>query len=250
MEGTVTHFLPLLAFSFLVAFVYASVGHGGASGYLALLSLFSFPYEQMAASALLLNLFVAGIAFWTFLKAYHFSWRLTWPFTIASIPSAFVGGLIEIPTHIYSFLLAGVLLFSALRLAVDLKTPQETVHEPSLLVALSVGIGIGLLSGMVGVGGGIFLSPIVILCGWAEPKKTAATAAFFILTNSFAGLLARYVRHTFQLPPILAFMILASLSGGILGAQLGAGVFSGKSLKRILAGVLLLATLKLLYSTH
>ena len=251
MEGTVAHFLPLLALSFLVAFVYASVGHGGASGYLALLSLFSFPHEQMAASALFLNLFVAGIAFWIFRKASHFSWRLTWPFTLTSIPAAFLGGLIKISPSSYSFLLGGVLLLAGFRLLIDTRSDKERAHSsPPLLISLPVGAVIGILSGIVGIGGGIFLSPIIILTHWAAPKETAATSAFFIFTNSLAGLLARYVRNAVQLPPVLSFLILASLCGGILGARMGAGVFSGRLLKRILAGVLLLATLKLLYFIH
>ena len=251
MEGTVAHFLPLLALSFLVAFVYASVGHGGASGYLALLSLFSFPHEQMAASALLLNLFVAGIAFWIFRKASHFSWRLTWPFTLTSIPAAFLGGLIKISPSSYSFLLGGVLLFAGFRLLIDTQSDKERTHStPPLLISLPLGAVIGILSGIVGIGGGIFLSPLLLLLHWSSPKQTASTSAFFIFVNSLAGLFGRALRQSFVVnpSPMMIQTVMAAFLGGVFGSRLGANHFSGQWVRRTLAIILFIASFKLFRS--
>lgn len=241
-----TEFVALLALTFLVALVYSSVGHGGASGYLALLSFYSLPHEQMSTSALSLNLLVAGTAFWMFLRAFHFSWKLTWPFTLTSIPFAFVGGLLRISPSLYALLLGGVLLFAVGRLLVNLKGDELAVKSPPpFAVSLPLGGGVGLLSGIVGVGGGIFLSPILLIFHWAGAKRTAATSAFFILVNSFAGLLGRFARQNFVLTPFLLAMVLAAFLGGIVGSQLGANHFSGIWLRRILAVVLFAASFKL-----
>ena len=239
--------ITLLTFTFFVALIYSSVGHGGASGYLALLSFFALPHEQMATSALCLNLLVAGMAFWSFFRASHFSWRLTWPFTVVSIPFAFIGGLLKVPPTVYSLLLACVLIFAAGRLLFELNSDHYEIKRlPSLAVSLPIGGFIGILSGIVGVGGGIFLSPLLLLFNWADPKKTAAISAFFILVNSLAGLLGRFARDQVQLRPVLVYMVAAAFLGGVIGSRLGASHFSGKWLKRILACVLLLATFKLL----
>lgn len=253
MESTLASHLPLAAFTFLVAFVYSSVGHGGASGYLALLSLYSFPKESASASALCLNLLVSGTAFYAFWKAGHFSWRFAWPFIAASIPAAFIGGLIKVSPSVYALLLAGVLVFAGLRLLIEIKPGrgrEKIGYLPPFLIALPLGAVIGALSGIVGVGGGIFLSPLILLLGWAEPKRTAAISAFFILVNSFAGLLGRAFRHhfTMEFPTIIAGMIATAFLGGLLGSHLGANHFSGLWLKRVLAVVLFVAAFKLFRS--
>lgn len=248
MEGAVTNLIPLLAFTFLVALVYSAVGHGGASGYLALLALYSFPKESASASALCLNLLVSGTAFWAFWKARHFSWPFTWPFVLTSVPVAFLGGLIKISPSLYSFLLASVLFFAGFRLLIEIKTSEKQVcYVPSLSVSLPIGAFIGVLSGIVGVGGGIFLSPFILFLHWAEPKRTAATSAFFILVNSFAGLLGRAFRYQFRadFPPLIIWMVATAFLGGIWGSHLGANHFSGQWLKRILAVVLFVASYKL-----
>ncbi len=241
-------YLPLAVLIFFVALVYSSVGHGGASGYLAVLAFFTFPHEQMAASALVLNLFVAGVAFLAYWNAGHFSWRLSWPFIVTSIPAAFLGGLIKVSPKSYALLLIGALLFAAVRMLVDL--PQRTDRQaapPPLLHSFVLGAGIGILSGVVGVGGGIFLSPLLLLFAWADPKRTAATSAFFILVNSFSGLLGRFFREDLSayFSPQLLLVILVAFVGGILGSHLGANHFSNKWLKRILGVVLIAATVKL-----
>lgn len=239
----------LITLTFFVALIYSSVGHGGASGYLAILSFFAIPHNIMAASALCLNVLVAGLSFFIYQKARHFSWKLTSPFVLTSIPFAFVGGLIKIPPALYALLLAGALLFAAFRLLINLDKGKDSVEKsPSFGIAAVIGGLIGLLSGMVGVGGGIFLSPILILCRWADPKKTAATSAFFILVNSISGLIGRYLRGSVQLAPEWTFMILAAFIGGIIGSRLGARHFSSPWLRRILAFVLFLAVFKLIRS--
>ncbi len=237
----------LAALTFLVAFIYSSVGHGGASGYLAVLSFFAVPRDQMASSALCLNLLVAGIAFYSFHKRRYFSWELTWPFVLGSIPAAFWGGLIKIPAVSYDRLLAGALIFAGIRLILDVE--KKTVpanHPPPLGVSLPLGGAIGFLSGIVGVGGGIFLSPLLILFRWADPKKVAATSAFFILVNSASGLWGRHARGSFGIPSQLVLLLLFAFFGGIAGSQAGARYFSNLWLKRVLALVLWMPVVKLL----
>ena len=240
--------IVIVALTFLVALIYSSVGHGGASGYLAILSFFAIPHEVMAASALCLNILVAGLSFFIYWKARHFSWKLTRPFVLASIPFAFLGGLIKISPSLYALLLGAALFFAGLRLLFDIDKNRKSIEaSPSFGTAALVGGLIGLLSGVVGVGGGIFLSPILILFRWADPKKTAATSAFFILVNSISGLIARYLRGNIHLTPKWSLMVLAAFWGGILGSRLGAHHFSSPWLRRILALVLFLAVFKLIH---
>ena len=241
--------LVIAALTFFVAMVYSSVGHGGASGYLAVLSFFSFPHETMAASALCLNILVSGLSFFVYGKAKFFSWQQAWPFVLASIPLAFAGGLIKISPSLYAMLLAAALSFAALRLLMNIdQSRSEELRSPSFAIAVTVGGLIGLLSGVVGVGGGIFLSPLLILFRWADPKKTAAISAFFILVNSISGLIGRSLRGSFHLTSGLSWMVLAAFLGGILGSRLGAHHFSPAWLRRILAFVLFLAVFKLIRS--
>lgn len=249
MEWSITHFIPLFVLTSSVALLYSSVGHGGASGYLAILSFYSVPHEQMAASALCLNLLVAGMAFRSFAQAEYFSWKLTYPFAITSIPAAFVGGLFKIPSVFYNFLLAGVLLYASIRLFLSnhLGQKQREVHAPYLLVSLSLGCVIGIFSGLIGIGGGIFLSPLLIFFGWAVPKRAASTSAFFILSNSIAAILGRAFRHRFEIDfsPLLILILVSAFAGGVLGSHLGAKRFSNQCLNRLLASVLFAAALKL-----
>ncbi len=237
------------ALTFWVALIYSSVGHGGASGYLAVLSFFRFPHETMATSALCLNILVAGLAFFIYRKAQYFSWKLTWPFVVASVPAALIGGLIKFSPQAYTLLLAGTLSFASLRLLCPIDQSSGTAERsPSLGMAAILGGLIGLLSGIVGVGGGIFLSPFLILFRWASPKKTAAIAAFFILVNSISGLIGRSLAGSLHLMQGWPWIILAAFFGGILGSRLGAHHFSPAWLRRILAFVLLLAVFKLIHS--
>lgn len=239
--------ITLALFTFLVSLIYSSVGHGGASGYLALLSFFAVSHHEMATSALCLNLLVAGMAFWSFFRASYFSRKLVWPFTVTSVPFAFIGGFLKVPIGGYSLLLAGVLFFASWRLIFKFdRNASKVLHPPSFIWSLVLGGAIGMLSGIVGVGGGIFLSPLMLLFHWADTKHTAAASTAFIFINSLAGLLGKFASHQFQLSPMVVYMVAAAFLGGIIGSRLGANHFSGKWLKRILAAVLLVAALKLL----
>jgi hypothetical protein len=181
-----------------------------------------------------------------FVRAGHFSGRLTWPFIMTSVPAAFFGGLMRVPVKVYAVLLSGSLTVAAIRLASD-GHPAGTMPAgaPPLRVALPVGAGIGWLSGVVGVGGGIFLSPMLLLCRWADPKQTAASSACFILVNSVAGLSGRFAGGTMTYGTFWPFLA-SAFFGGLIGSQLGAHRFSGRTLRRVLSVVLIMASVKLL----
>jgi hypothetical protein len=239
--------LLLLALIFLVAAAYSSVGHGGASGYLAVLSFFGLAPAVMAPSALLLNLLVAGLSFTSYFRAGHFVFRLLWPFLLTSVPFALLGGLLGASQKAYTLLLAGTLIFAALRLILVTARGQEEsfAKPPPLWMALPAGAGIGLLSGIIGVGGGIFLSPLIILMGWADAKRTAAASAAFIWINSLAGLYGHLTRRAADGPSLL-WLVGAAFAGGLVGSWLGAKRLPGLWVRRILGVVLLIAAVKLL----
>lgn len=229
----------------LVAGLYSSVGHGGASGYLALIAFTAVATKDAAILALVMNVFVATISFVAFHRAKHFSWSLTWPFLAGSIPFAFLGGLLKLPERVYAVVLALALTLAAIRLVWQPKAAkEEELKPPPVGGGVAVGTGVGLLSGMVGVGGGIFLSPVMILAKWADAKQTSATAAIFIVCNSVAGLLARPINsvlHTFTLWPV----IVAGIGGAVGGSLVGANWVPKPWLRRTLSVVLIIAVVKL-----
>lgn len=229
----------------LVAFAYSAVGHGGASGYLAVMGLAQVPREQAAVTALVLNLFVAGTSFFLFRRARHFDWKVTWPLLVGSIPMAFLGGKLKITDLVYDLGLSAILVYAAVQLALGPTAPNEETRKPSVGVAVGVGAGIGLLSGLFGVGGGIFLSPLMILGRWTDAKATAATSALFILANSAAGLLARGPTAVAAATSFPAAVV-AGVAGALAGAYLGSGRAPNLVLRRTLGGVLLFATVKTL----
>ncbi len=231
---------------FIVAVLYSSVGHGGASGYLAVMAFLAVPPEITRPTALTLNLFVASIAFIQFYRAGYFSWSLFWPFAVTSIPFAFLGGMIKLPTEVYKTVLGLVLLFAAFRLGWKFASDYNEVHSPKLWMALIIGACIGLLSGLVGVGGGIFLTPILLLMHWSETKTAAGVSALFILVNSAAGLAGNW-EQVKVLPSDVWFWIGAAITGGIVGSLLGAKKFDSLTLRRVLAAVLLFAAVKLVF---
>ena len=242
MESTV---LLIIAAIFVVAVLYSSVGHGGASGYLAVMAFLSVAPTVTRPTALVLNLFVASIGAIQFYRAGHFSWKLFWPFAVTSIPFAFLGGMITLPTNVYKILLGIVLLFAAFRLAWSFSKDVDPV-PPKIWIALICGAAMGLLSGLVGVGGGIFLTPLLLLMNWSETKTAAGISALFILVNSASGLLGNY-QQVSALPSDVWFWIAAAVAGGIVGSLLGSRKFDSLVLRRVLAAVLLFAALKLIF---
>jgi uncharacterized protein len=238
--------ITILAAIFAVAAMYSSVGHGGASGYLAVMALLAVVPEVIRPTALVLNLFVAGIGTYQFWRAGYFSWRTFWPFAVASIPFAFVGGMIHLPTHVYKIVLGLVLMIAAVRLAFRLAS-DAIIAAPNIWIALAVGAGIGLLSGLVGVGGGIFLTPVLLLMNWSDTKTSAGVSALFIFVNSLAGLLGKNYAQVITLPPEAVMWVVAAIIGGLLGSTLGAKRFDSITLRRVLAGVLLFAGIKLIF---
>jgi hypothetical protein len=236
--------VALLAAGMLVAaFGYAAVGHGGASAYLAAMALAGIAPAEMRPVALALNVLVSSLAAWKFYRAGHFRWRLFWPFAAAAIPLAYVGGAITLPGQAYKALVGVVLLYAAWQLWRSGRAGEEMreVRQPPLAAAVAIGGAMGLLAGLTGVGGGIFLSPLLLVLGWAGTKQTSAIAAPFILMNSIAGLAAIFVATGAALPPYVWILAPAVLVGGWLGAEYGSRRFANPLVRRVLAVVLALA---------
>jgi len=235
-----------LAVAFLVAAIlYSSVGHAGASGYLAAMSFLAMPTPMMRPTALVLNLLVASIATWRFRRAGLFSWSLFWPFALGSIPLAFIGGAITLPGHWYRTLVGLVLWTTAVRLWLDLKA--DAPKAPKAAVAVATGAGIGFLAGLTGTGGGIFLSPILLFMGWAATRETGGVAAAFILVNSLAGL-AGNPGSLAHLPGQMPLWAAAAVVGGLIGSDLGSRRLGTPMFRRLLGVVLLVAGAKLIFS--
>ena len=231
---------------FAVAVLYSSVGHAGASGYIAVMSLASVAPEVIKPTALCLNILVAGIASWHFMRAGHFAWRTFWPFALLAVPLAFVGGHLSLPAQAFKVLLGGVLLVAAARFVVGSRDDPAS-SEPPLVPALASGALIGLLSGLTGTGGGIFLTPLLLHRRWAQAKRAAAVSALFILLNSVAGL-AGNLASTRQLPAEILPLLAAAAVGGFIGSYLGSRHWGPAWIKRFLAAVLVIAGLKLIFT--
>ncbi|HEX4640933.1 MAG TPA: sulfite exporter TauE/SafE family protein [Chthoniobacterales bacterium] len=240
--------LPFLAAAILlVAFLYSSVGHAGASGYIAVMSLFSLAPAAIKPTALTLNILVASIATWQFWRAGHFSWKLFWPFALLAIPSAFFGGYLNLPTHVFKALVGVVLLFSATRFF--LRPAEDVVaREPHAGVAVLIGAALGFLAGLTGTGGGIFLTPLLLGMRWAHAKSAAAVSALFILANSAAGLLGN-LSSTKNFPSFGLVLAAAAVAGGAVGSYFGSQRFDHVAIKRLLAVVLLIAGTKLIFTS-
>lgn len=241
---------PILAvLVFLVAFLYASVGFGGASGYLAVMSFFDIPATIAASTALSLNTIVSGIAFINYTRYGYLQFKLLWPFLVASIPAAFIGGTLQVGQFFYQALLTLVLLYVALLLLIGNPHPvsNQSLNSPSWPVMLVVGVILGLLSGLLGVGGGIFLSPLILLAGWGLPKHAAASSAGFILFNSMAGLAGRAWGGTLQFADFGVTLVTLGIIGGLAGSYLGVRFYSGQVIRRLLGIVLLIAVARFLY---
>ena len=236
---------------FAVAVLYSSVGHGGASGYLAVMALFTIAPEITKPTALILNLFVAMIAFVQFYRTENFEWKIFLPFAVGSIPLAFVGGMIQLPTLVYKIILGIALMLVAIRLAINLKSESE-INTPKIWLCLLIGAVLGFISGLIGIGGGVFLTPILLLMNWTETKKAAGISALFIWVNSMAGLLGNWLlgknSNLSNLPDIVWFWIGAAIIGGLIGATLGSYRFNSLTLRRVLAFGLMIAGGKLIFT--
>ena len=230
---------------FTVAFLYSSVGHAGASGYIAVLSLFGVSVAMLKPSALVLNILVACLSSWQFYRAGYFSWRIFLPFAIASVPFAFLGGYVSVPTYILKIILGAILLYSAIRFVLQQKEEEDT-HLPPTPLAIMIGAVLGFVSGLTGVGGGIFLTPLLIFMKWARTKTASAVSALFILVNSVAGLFGAYSSAQ-HLPTFIIPISCAAIIGGAIGSYYGSRKFSPLVIKRILAVVLLIAGVKLIF---
>ncbi|MFZ9763406.1 MAG: TSUP family transporter [Candidatus Limnocylindrus sp.] len=247
MDSAVIEVLLPLAF-FAVALLYSSVGHAGATGYLALMALAGLAPEVMRPTALVLNLAVASIAVVRFARANQLPWRLLPPLVVASVPAAFVAGSLNIPDQIYRPLLALVLIAAAIRLAAGARADtsiERTAHPPRKATSIVVGGAIGLLAGATGTGGGVFLTPLVIARRWATTRAAAGLSASFILANSLAGIAAKPAALAL-LPETLPLALLCAAAGGLLGSELGARKVSLITLRRLLAAVMAIAAMRLL----
>lgn len=251
MEAVWTTEIIIVCAIFIVATLYSSVGHGGASGYLAVMAFLAVAPAVTKPTALILNLFVASIAFTQFFRAKHFDWKIFAPFAAASVPFAFVGGMIHLPVTVYKIILGAVLILAAIRLAINLKNENEP-RAPQIWLALIIGAMLGFVSGLIGVGGGIFLTPILLLMNWTETKKAAGVSALFILVNSASGLLGNWLlgkdTQISNLPPHVWLWIIAAIVGGIIGATIGSYRFNSLTLRRVLAVGLLIAGAKLIFT--
>jgi len=241
--------LPLYigALFFVVAFLYGSVGHGGASGYLAVLTLSGLFSPEFVPVVLLLNILVSATALYNYGSRGHFRWSLFWPFAVSSIPAAFMGGLVQleaalfyITTGLVLIVMAGFIVFRSLY--PGRAAAAKPVHIP---LALLLGLGIGFLSGLIGVGGGIFLSPLILFLGWASIMQIAAVSALFILANSISGLLGHAVSTQIEWGTAF-YLALPVLAGGFLGSRYGALTVSPGQIRVLLAIVLVIAGIKML----
>jgi len=230
----------------LIAFLYSTVGHAGASGYIAVMTLWGIAPTTIRPTALVLNILVASIGAFQFWRAGHFSWKLFWPFALLSIPAAYFGGYLQPSASVLRILIGVVLLFSAARLVLRRSDPPET-FAPSRPTSISVGAGLGFLSGLTGTGGGIFLTPLLLFCRWAHIRQAAAVSALFILVNSVAGLIG-YFTKVHSVPSLGLTLALAAIIGGIVGSHLGSRRFAVRVISLFLATVLLVAGTKLIFT--
>lgn len=241
--------LPLLVG--IVAFLYAGVGHGGASGYIAVMILLGMMPSVIRPQALVLNCMVSLLSFFAFRRIAGLDLKVFLPLSIASIPASFLGGTITLPDNTFHLLLGILLLIPVVRLLEfsGSKPQPKNEKQPTTAALLLTGAGIGLLSGIIGIGGGILLSPLFLMLGWSTPKKVAALSAIFIFVNSLSGLSAQVMVHGPALFSDVSFtLVLSALSGGVLGARVGSDMLTSIQLKRLLATVILFASVKLIFT--
>lgn len=229
----------------IVAFLYSSVGHGGASGYLALMAVFSFPSDMMKQTALLLNLFVAGIAFYQYYKGGYFNRSLFLFFALGSVPAAFLGGLWSLDPWLYKKILGFILFFAIARMLFKKESTQQKNKQVAAPIGLIIGVVIGLFSGLIGIGGGIILTPVILLFHWGTMKEAAAVSALFIWVNSASGLFGQ-LSSGVNLTTNAFVLVGLALVGGIFGSYYGSQRWNNRRLEYFLALVLTSAGIKLI----
>jgi uncharacterized membrane protein YfcA len=246
MNLDTTHLVLLLAGITIVAFLYSSVGHAGASGYIAVMTLCGLAATFIRPTALVLNILVAMIGSFQFWRAGYFSWRLFWPFALLAVPAAYLGGYLPVPAAVLKIVIGVVLLLSAARLFFRQGEPADT-EVPPVPSAIAIGAGIGFLSGLTGTGGGIFLTPLLLFCHWAPIRGAAAVSALFILVNSIAGLVG-FISSGRPVPHFAWILAVAAVIAGTLGSYLGSRRLPVRAISIILASVLVLAGCKLIFT--
>jgi uncharacterized protein len=235
--------IPLI---FLAALLFSSVGHGGASAYLATFALIGLAPASMRPAALCLNVLVASIGLYKFYKVNAFDWKLFWPIALTSVPAAFIGGQITLPNQTYKIVVGLCLIYAAWTIFSQANKIDDIEVKPvAKPILLGLGAGLGFLAGLTGVGGGIFLSPILLFFSWAKTKVISGVAAAFILVNSISGLLG-FLSKTAQLPEGLAYWAVAAIAGGLIGAEYGSKKLANPTIRKLLAVVLLFAGSKML----
>jgi len=248
---TPTEIIAVAAAMAVIAVIYSMVGLGGGSGYLMVMGIAAMAPESMRPTALMLNLLVAAIGLVRFARVGGFRWRTLWPFVITSVPCAFLGGAINLDPVIYRRLVAVVLLFAAYRLAFKLptRTDPDLVRKVPLSTALIWGAAIGLVSGLVGIGGGILLSPVLLIFRWATARQVAGIAAAFILINSASALVGFTARHQGipVEPGTVAIFATAVFLGGLIGTGIGTRRLGHVGLRRVLAVILVFAGVKMMF---
>ena len=241
-----TQILILIPLIFLAALLFSSVGHGGASAYLATFAIIGMAPASMRPAALCLNVLVASIALYKFYKVRAFDWQLFWPIALTSVPAAFIGGQVTLPNPLYKALVGACLIYAAWTIFSQANKADEIEVKPVVKPILMVlGAGLGFLAGITGVGGGIFLSPILLFFSWAKTKVISGIAAAFILANSISGLLG-FLSKTPSLPVGLGYWGLAAIAGGLIGAEYGSQKLANPTIRKLLALVLLFAGSKML----
>ena len=242
-----TDLIILLPLIFLAALLFSSVGHGGATAYLAVFTLVAVEPTAMRPAALCLNVLVASIALYKFTKVRAFNWPLFWPIALFSVPFAYIGGQMTLPNQIYKMLVGFCLIFAAWSIYSYANKPEITAIKPvKKPILMALGAGLGLLAGLTGVGGGIFLSPILLTFNWAKTKVVSGVAAAFILANSLSGLLGMLSKSP-QLPNGLGYWAIAAIMGGYIGAEYGSKRLNNKTIRYILALVLLFAGSRMVF---
>lgn len=241
--------LLLVPLIFLAALLFSSVGHGGASAYLATFALIGMAPASMRPAALCLNVLVASIGLYKFYKVRAFDWQLFWPIALTSVPAAFLGGQMTLPNPVYKTLVGLCLIYAAYTIFLQAnKIDDVEVRPVSKPVQMALGAGLGFLAGLTGVGGGIFLSPVLLFFRWAKTKVISGVAAAFILVNSISGLFGLLTKSPL-LPSGLVWFALAGVIGGLIGAEYGSKKLANPVIRKILALVLVFAGSKMLFAT-